>query len=89
MHDAELLILDEPAAALDPQAEAALYARFAANLAGRTALLISHRLGSARLADRILVLRGGRIAEDGTHTDLLGAAGEYARMWEAQAQWYR
>ena len=89
MRDAQLLILDEPAAALDPQAEAALYARFADGLAGRTALLISHRLGSARLADRILVLRGGRIAEDGTHAELLAAGGEYARMWEAQAQWYR
>ena len=89
MRDAQLLILDEPAAALDPQAEAALYGRLADMLAGRTALLISHRLGSARLADRILVLRGGRIAEDGTHAELLAAGGEYARMWEAQAQWYR
>ena len=89
MRDAPLLILDEPAAALDPLAEAALYARFADMLSGRTALLISHRLGSARLADRILVLRGGRIIEDGTHEQLLGAGGAYARMWEEQAQWYR
>lgn len=89
MRDAQLLILDEPAAALDPQAEAALHARFAETLAGRTALLVSHRQGSARLADRILVLRDGRIAEDGTHDALLAVGGEYARMWEAQAQWYR
>ncbi len=89
MRDAQLLVLDEPAAALDPQAEAALYRRFGEGCAGATVLLISHRLGSARLADRIVLLRGGRIAEDGTHAALLAAGGEYARMWEAQAQWYR
>lgn len=89
MREAQLLILDEPAAALDPRAEAALYTRFAASLAGGTVLLISHRLGSARLADRVVVLRGGRIAEDGSHGALLAAGGEYARMWQMQAEWYR
>lgn len=87
--DAQFVVLDEPTAALDPRAEAELYARFGALLAGRTALLITHRLGSARLADRIVVLRAGRIAEEGRHADLLRAGGQYARMWEEQAQWYR
>ena len=87
--DPELLILDEPAAALDAVAEAALYRQFAELLDGRTALLISHRLGSARMADRILVLRDGRIVEDGRHDDLLANGGVYAGMWEEQASWYR
>ena len=85
----ELLILDEPAATLDAMAEAALYRQFSGLLEGRTALLISHRLGSARMADRILVLRRGRIVEDGCHDDLLACGGVYAGMWEKQAQWYR
>lgn len=89
MRDPQILILDEPAAALDPKAEAELYGRFTELLAGRGALLISHRLGSARLADRILVLADGRIAEDGTHMELMALGGIYARMWEVQAQWYR
>ncbi len=87
--DPELLVLDEPAAALDAVAEAALYRQFAEPLEGRTALLISHRLGSARMADRILVLRHGRIVEDGRHDDLLATGGVYAGMWEEQASWYR
>ncbi|MDE2888620.1 MAG: ABC transporter ATP-binding protein [Gemmatimonadota bacterium] len=85
----ELLILDEPAAALDAVAEAALYRQFAELLEGRTALLISHRLGSARMADRILVLRQGRIVEEGRHDNLLAYGGVYAGMWEEQASWYR
>ena len=87
--DPELLILDEPAAALDPVAEAELYRQFAELLEGRTALLISHRLGSARMADRILVLQDGRIVEEGRHDELVEARGVYAAMWEEQASWYR
>ncbi len=87
--DPELLILDEPAAALDPVAEAELYRQFAELLEGRTALLISHRLGSARMADRILVLQDGRIVEQGRHDELVAARGVYAAMWEEQASWYR
>ena len=87
--DPELLILDEPAAALDAVAEAALYRQFAELLEGRTALLISHRLGSARMADRIIVLQQGRIVEEGRHDDLLASRGVYAGMWEEQASWYR
>ena len=87
--DPELLILDEPAAALDAVAEAALYRQFAELRRGRTALLISHRLGSARMADRILVLQRGRIVEEGHHDDLLACGGVYAGMWEEQASWYQ
>ena len=85
----ELLILDEPTAALDPMAEAEVYRQFGELLAGRTALLISHRLGSARMADRILVLEDGRIVEQGHHDDLVAKGGVYAAMWEEQASWYR
>ncbi|MDE2814782.1 MAG: ABC transporter ATP-binding protein, partial [Gemmatimonadota bacterium] len=85
----ELLILDEPTAALDPMAEAEVYRQFSELLAGRTALLISHRLGSARMADRILVLKDGRIAEQGHHDDLVAKGGVYAAFWEEQASWYQ
>ena len=66
-----------------------MYRSFAAVARGRMTFLISHRIGSARLADRILVLAGGRIAEQGTHAALVGADGRYARFFEAQARWYR
>ena len=89
MRDAPLVVLDEPTAALDPKAEADVFHRFAAMAGGRTALLVSHRLGFARLCDRVLVLGDGRLIEQGTHDDLVAAGGTYARMWEMQAQWYR
>ena len=70
-------------------AEAEVYRQFGELLAGRTALLISHRLGSARMADRILVLKDGRIVEQGPHDDLVAKGGVYAAMWEEQASWYQ
>ncbi len=85
---AEILILDEPASGLDAKAEAAVYEHFAHMAAGKTVVLISHRLGSARLADRIVVLQAGRIVEEGSHRQLLTADGEYASMYRAQAEWY-
>lgn len=88
MRDAQVLVLDEPTAALDPLAEAEVYARFAELASGRTVLMVSHRLGSARLADRIVVLKEGQVAEEGTHPDLLARGGEYARMFHTQASWY-
>lgn len=88
MRDAPLIVLDEPTASLDPKAEADVFRRFAAVAGGRTALLVSHRLGSARLCDRVLVLREGCLVEQGTHEALLAAGGEYARMWALQSQWY-
>ena len=87
--DADFLLLDEPTAALDPLAELALFERFAELTQGRTAVMISHRLGAARLADRVIVIKDGRIVEVGHHDELVGAGGEYARLFAAQAQWYR
>jgi ABC-type multidrug transport system fused ATPase/permease subunit len=82
------MVLDEPTAALDPLAEAELYRNFA-NLTGdRTTILISHRLGITQLVDRILVFDEGKIVEDGTHSELLSGGGLYAKMYQAQAQWY-
>jgi ATP-binding cassette subfamily B protein len=87
--NADLLILDEPTAALDPKAEQALFERFAALVRDRTAIMISHRLASARFADRILVMDQGALVEDGTHADLMRRQGLYASMFTAQAEWYR
>lgn len=85
----QVLVLDEPTAALDPQAEVELYRQFVELASGRMTFLISHRIGSARLADRILVLDAGRIVEDGTHDALLANNGRYAQFFRAQAQWYQ
>jgi ATP-binding cassette subfamily B protein len=88
MRNAALVVLDEPTASLDPQAEADVFRRFLAMSGERTTFAVSHRLGSARLCDRILVLQEGRLIENGTHDELLARAGEYAGMWALQAQWY-
>jgi ATP-binding cassette subfamily B protein len=89
LRDASVLCLDEPTSALDPLAEVAIYRRFAELSRGRTTLLVSHRLGMARLADRIVVLEHGRVIEQGTHDSLVTKRGaEYGRMWSAQARWY-
>lgn len=86
--EADLLVFDEPTAALDPRSEAALFDRFAELARGRTALLVSHRLASVRRADRIFVLKGGRLVEAGTHAELLARGGEYAEMWRLQSERY-
>jgi ATP-binding cassette subfamily B protein len=83
------LVLDEPTAALDPIAEQSIFADFANLAHGRTALMISHRLGPARFADRIIVMEDGSIIEQGCHDDLIAANGAYAHMYAAQAEWYR
>ena len=88
LRDAQIIALDEPTAALDPRAEAEVYRHFSRASAGRAAILISHRLGSARMADRIIVLREGLIVEEGDHDSLLREDGEYARMFRLQASWY-
>ncbi len=87
--DARFLVMDEPTAALDPLAEQRLFERFSALAAGRTALTISHRLGPARFADRVVVMDAGRIVECGHHDELMARDGRYAAMFRAQAAWYR
>jgi ATP-binding cassette subfamily B protein len=87
--DAPVVILDEPTASLDPRAEAELYANMRSLFAGRAVLLISHRFGSARTADRIYVLRDGRVHEQGTHGELVAAGGYYSELFELQARQYR
>jgi ATP-binding cassette subfamily B protein len=87
--EADILILDEPTAALDAEAEHAVFQRFRALAAGRTTILISHRFPTVRMADRILVLEDGSVVEDGTHVDLVAAGRRYARMFDLQAAGYR
>ncbi|ROQ65257.1 ATP-binding cassette subfamily B protein [Streptomyces sp. CEV 2-1] len=86
--DAPVLICDEPTSALDPRAEEAVYDRIRALSEGRSVILITHRLGSTRAADRIIVLDSGRLLEEGTHETLLAADGEYATLWRTQARTY-
>jgi ATP-binding cassette subfamily B protein len=86
--EADILILDEPTAALDAEAEHAVFQRFRALAVGRTTILISHRFPTVRMADRILVLEAGRVVEDGTHAALVAAGRRYARMFQLQAAGY-
>jgi ATP-binding cassette subfamily B protein len=89
MRDAELLILDEPTAALDARSEFEVFQRFKELSAGKTAVLISHRFSSVRMADRILVLAEGTVEAMGTHEQLLAQRGRYAELFELQAAGYR
>ena len=86
--DAPIVILDEPTASLDPRAEAALYGSMRELYAGRSVLLITHRFASVRTADRIYVLRDGRVTEEGTHHELMDADGYYAELFRLQANAY-
>jgi len=89
MRNAQVLILDEPTAALDARSEFEVFQRFKDLRAGRTAVLISHRFSSVRMADRILVMAGGEIEASGTHEALLAQRGRYAELFELQAAGYR
>lgn len=89
MREAEVLILDEPTAALDARAEFEVFKRFKELSQGKTAVLISHRFSSVRMADRILVLADGRVEAQGTHEQLVAQQGRYAELFELQAAGYR
>jgi ATP-binding cassette subfamily B protein len=89
LRDAQLLILDEPTAALDARSEREVFERFADLTKEKTTLLISHRFSTVRMADRIFVLEGGRIAEQGSHDQLINDGGRYSEMFELQAAGYR
>jgi ATP-binding cassette subfamily B protein len=89
MRDAQLLILDEPTAALDARAEYDVFLRFNALMAGRMAIVISHRFSTVRMADRIIVLEHGEVVEQGTHDQLVASQGLYAELFAMQAAGYR
>ncbi len=89
LRQAQIIVLDEPTSALDAIAEHQVFEQFRQLTQGRTAILISHRLSSVQLADRIYVLQDGRIVESGTHNELMRRNGSYAHLFETQAQYYR
>ncbi|MBQ3815605.1 MAG: ABC transporter ATP-binding protein, partial [Clostridia bacterium] len=77
-----------PTASIDPIEESNVYRRFSEYANGRSAIVVTHRMGSARIASRIIVMKEGSIVEVGTHDELMKAGGEYARMFDLQAKWY-
>jgi len=89
IRDAQIIILDEPTSAMDARAEFELFERFHELTKGRTAILISHRLSSVRMVDRVYVLADGKILESGPHDELVERNGEYAKLFNLQAQYYR
>jgi len=89
MREAQVLILDEPTASLDARAEYEVFLRFAELTRGRMAVLISHRFSTVRMADRILVLQGGELVDQGSHEELVGRGGLYAELFSLQAAGYR
>lgn len=89
MSDKEIFIFDEPASMLDPVSELEQFMRIRDTVKGKTAILISHRIGFARLADKIVFMDKGKVAEVGSHQELLAKGGLYARMFQEQAEWYQ
>jgi ATP-binding cassette subfamily B protein len=86
--DSEIILLDEPTSALDPLIETEILTKFIKAAEDKTALIISHRVGLCKLVDRIVVMKNGRVAETGTHSELLSSGGEYAKLYNEQAKWY-
>ena len=86
VHDT--IVLDEPTAAIDPLEESRIYRRFVEISRGRTAIIVTHRLGSAKIADRVVVMDKGKIAGAGTHDELMRSCPLYREMYTAQAKWY-
>ena len=89
MWNSKLVILDEPTAALDARAEYESFARFADLVSGQIALLISHRFSTVRMADLIIVIADGTVAEQGSHEELMAANGLYSELYRLQARAYR
>jgi ATP-binding cassette subfamily B protein len=88
MRKSKIVVLDEPTAAMDAEAEHEIFQRFSDLKSNRTALLITHRFSTVRMADRIVVFEQGRVAEQGTHGELLALGGRYAKMFRLQAKGY-
>ena len=86
--DSDLIVLDEPTASIDPIEESAIYKKFVEIAKDKTAVIVTHRMGSAKIAERIVVMKDGEIAETGSHDELISSRGIYAGMYEAQAGWY-
>ena len=86
--DYDVIILDEPTAAIDPIEESNIFRLFKESTKGKTSILVTHRLGSTKIADRILLMEDGQICELGTHEQLMKQDGKYARMYREQASWY-
>ena len=89
VHDAQIIVLDEPTSSMDAKAEYEVFQNFRQLVSGRTAILISHRFSTVRMADRIYVLKQGGVIEGGTHEELVRLGGTYARLFEMQAQHYQ
>lgn len=86
--DSRIILLDEPTSAIDPVEEGVLYRKFQKMIQNKMGILVTHRLGSARIADRIVVLKDGKVVEKGTHEALLSRRGHYEKMYREQAKWY-
>ena len=84
----DVLILDEPTSAIDPNDETRLYELFYELARDKTSVIITHRIGAASKADRIIVFQDGAIVQEGTYDDLVSREGEFKRLYEAQARWY-
>jgi len=80
--------LDEPTSNLDPLAEAEIFKKYISLAENKTVIFVTHRISVASLADRIIVFADGKIAQDGTHNELISIDGEYARLYNEQAKWY-